>query len=216
MSARLREPATGLGMSSQPSLHFLSSHIQTSHTLFLSTCTYTMAAVNFYAGCHFFDISVKYGWIVDVNGLFWRSDYPPKSAFNTYLSVMRPLVRGALQSEVPWTQKSAKSKEPETGNLNFSKTIKASWKSFEDITDIRHETNISFIHLSLKWCIWSWWPCKRWLHGARFHRKPSVSGNSNIGSVIDKIQKCAKMFCSISRPILDGFQLSIHDLKAHD
>ena len=31
---------------------------------------YTMAAVNFYTGCHFFDVSVKYEWIVDVNGLF--------------------------------------------------------------------------------------------------------------------------------------------------
>ena len=30
--------------------------------------TYTTGAVNFYARCHFFDISVKYGWIVDVNG----------------------------------------------------------------------------------------------------------------------------------------------------
>ena len=61
---------------------------------------------------------------------------------------MRPLVKGAFQSEVPEWEKSKNYNVQETGNLIFSKTIRASLKSFKDITGSRHKPNISYTYIS--------------------------------------------------------------------
>ena len=54
-------------------------------------------------------------------------------------------------------------KKYETGNSNFSITIRPSLKSFGAwIANI-----ISFINISLRWCVWLWQPWKRRPRGAQ-------------------------------------------------
>ena len=103
----------------------------------------------------------KWQWILAFDTAFERSQYPPKSTFNTYLPGMRPLVRAAFQSSEVWC--AAFFRLP-WENLNFSLTIRPSVKTLEDITDNGHKQNIYLILISLRCCIWSWRPCKVSLH----------------------------------------------------
>ena len=68
------------------------------------------------------DILVKSQWILAYDTAFERSQYPPKSTFNTYLSGMRPLVRAAFQSSEVWC--AAFFRLP-WGKFNFLKPVRA-------------------------------------------------------------------------------------------
>ena len=61
--------------------------------------------------------NVKNGEIVNLNGLFWKSHYLPKSTFDTYQPGIRPLATGACKA---MSQKFRSSKKEKCLTLFFS------------------------------------------------------------------------------------------------
>ena len=84
---------------------------------------YTITQVNWEFFLVLLDILVKSRWILAFDMAFERSQYPPLSTFNTYLSGMRPLVCAIFQSEVPQDEKS------ENGNCAKKNFLDISAKS---------------------------------------------------------------------------------------